>query len=294
MDTFLRNSPPAPREAIERQIIMVCGKGGVGKSVITEAIALRLAAKGHRTLWIEIENPTRPTGEPILIEQRLWRLNTESMLAFEEYMALKIRIPTLAKLFTKNQLIRTLAKASPGIHELVLLGKIWHERENYDRIVVDMPSTGYSLAMFESTRNFSQLFAGPLQKDAEAMLQTFGDPTRCGLLIIALPEEMPLRESLELDSEMIKIFPENRAAFIVNKRFPIILRPEDLEVTPDSWPSPYADSLLDYIHKRAVIEHHNLRIWRDQDLGYAELPFLAKESGITRAIADEMARMGFC
>ena len=64
---------------------------------------------------------------------------------------------------------------------MVLLGKIWFERGHYQHIVVDMPSTGYGLAMFQSTDNFVKLFrAGPLYQDAVAMMKTFGDSTQTG------------------------------------------------------------------------------------------------------------------
>lgn len=261
---------------LKRNLIFVSGKGGVGKTVVSQAIASALATPGKRVLWVAFEDPTRPAGELVQIRPGLWHFNCEATQAFEEYAGMKIGIAALTRIFLQNKLMRYLAKAAPGIHELVLLGKVWHDRTQYDHVVVDMPSTGYGLAMFQSTENFARLFkSGPLYRDAEDMLATFRDPLQTGLVIVGLPEEMPLQEAVELKDLLAGIFPKNPPAFFANRRFPRVTTPEEEAASdPDQWPTPFAVSAADYARKRSLLEKANLRIWEDQNIPYWEIDYI--------------------
>jgi anion-transporting ArsA/GET3 family ATPase len=272
-----------------RPLVFVHGKGGVGKTCISQALALEFARSGKRTLWVEFENPSRPMGELHRQEVHLgglWHLNAESMKAFDEYAALKIGklggLPGLTKLFLQNKLIQYLAKAAPGIHELVLLGKVWYERTRYDHVVIDMPSTGYSLAMFQSTLNFAKLFrGGPLNRDAEAMLATVGNPEETSHLIVGIPEEMPLREALELDQYMKGFFPNNPSAFVLNKRFPKLRAVEETESA-----APFSNTTLEYAERRSSLEARNLRLWSDAGVAFSEIPLFAPGEKVAERIAS--------
>jgi hypothetical protein len=312
---------------VRRNLVFVHGKGGVGKSSVAEAIAWALADEGARTLLVEFEDPTREPGELISLGPRIWHLNADASIAFEEYSELKIDKLSfgilsglgglgslghkgMTKLFTQNKLIKYLAKAAPGIHELVLLGKVWHERNNYDHVIVDLPSTGYGLAMFQSTANFAKLFGGgPVSHDAEAMLGTFSDSSQTGNLIIALPEEMPLREAIDLNGYLKDLFPSNPAAFLVNRRFPDGKLPaaeiSNSSNAPNEWSSPYASSAIDYIDRRRKLESHNLKLWTQSGITYGELDFLPPDSlkhsgahkagqmGLTRRLSQQMHQRGY-
>ncbi|MFN7684835.1 MAG: ArsA family ATPase [Oligoflexia bacterium] len=282
-------------EILKRPIVFVSGKGGVGKTSVSQGIARVLSQKGQRTLWVGFEDPTRKPGELTRISRTLHHLNCEAKTAFEEYMGLKLRFPGLAHLFVSNPLIQFLAKAGPGIHELVLLGKLWFEQKNYDRIVADLPSTGYGLAMFQSIDNWARIFqGGPLYKDAREMIQTFSDPKRTGQLIVALPEEMPLRESLELGDYLQKIFPSNPAAYLVNRRFPDLshaAQSSGIDPDPSHWKSPLADSLLDFALKRSALETHNCRIWSNYSIPFESLDWELPGTEIT-GIAEQLSKRG--
>jgi hypothetical protein len=268
--------------ALNRSLIFVHGKGGVGKTALSHAIATRLAEKGQKTLWTTFEDPTRPSGESVQKSEDLWELNCDFTQAFEEYASMKIGIPALTRIFLQNKLMRYMSKAAPGIHELVLLGKVWFERNHYDHVVVDMPSTGYGLAMFQSTENFVKLFhGGPLHKDAEAMLGTFRDPAITAHIIVALPEEMPLRESIELKDYLKSLFPNNPACCFANRLFPGPHTQDsnpskslNTAETPNDWPNPIASSAVDYARKRYLLENYNLRLWRDAEIPFGELGFV--------------------
>ena len=285
---------PTLTEILKRPLIFIEGKGGVGKTTVALAIATALSEQSQRTLLISIEDPLRDPGELKRLNPYLWHLNCEASHAFEEYAAMKIGVPALTRIFMKNKLMRYLSKAAPGIHELVMLGKIWHDRLNYDHVIVDMPSTGYGIAMFQSTINFTRLFkGGPIHRDSEAMLKTFNDPKEVGQLIVALAEEMPLQESIELKDYLLKMFPANMPGFIVNRCFPLPKKPptgKSPDSNPDNWKSPVADSGLDYILKRTLLERFNLKIWDDAHINYDRLNYLPPVDGRFDAVALTLSK----
>jgi anion-transporting ArsA/GET3 family ATPase len=296
------------KQALSRRLIFVSGKGGAGKTCVSQAIARALSrtpagrrSAKKRVLWVTFEDPFRPAGELKEITPQLSELNCEAQTAFEEYATMKIGIPALTRVLVQNSLVRYMAKAAPGIHELVLLGKVWYERNHWDHVVCDMPSTGYGLAMFQSTSNFADLFrGGPIHHDAEAMLDTFRDPKECSQIIVSLPEEMPLRESLELRDFLIRLFPRNQPALLVNRRFPHPPFDSPGPTTEEDL-SPLARSPEEYAVRRAHLEALNLKIWTDLDLSFNELEYIPPSAeaptldripeSIVETLAEELKRL---
>jgi anion-transporting ArsA/GET3 family ATPase len=273
----------------DRKLLFLGGKGGVGKTSVSLALARLHARAGRRTLWVEFENPAHPLGEMQPEGPSLWRLNCEAGTAFEEYIGIKLKLPGLAKIFLQNKVTRYLAKAAPGIHELVLLGKVWFERAHFDRIVVDLPSTGYGVAMFQSTRNFARLFkGGPIHEDAEAMHATFGDPTLAGHVIVSLPEEMPLVESLELRDLLTELFPGNPPELILNRRLPQVS--ESLPA-PVPHADPFPHSALEYARVRNALEAENLAAWKG--LAYLTLPFVPPTGDVASRLSEIIRQEGW-
>jgi anion-transporting ArsA/GET3 family ATPase len=279
---------PALADVLRRRLIFVGGKGGVGKTAVSQAIARSLPGK---VLWVAFDDPTRPPGELVHVGGGLWHLNCEAGRAFAEYVGLKIGVKLLTQIFLRNQVIQYLATAAPGIHELVLLGKVWYERNHWDHVVCDMPSTGYGIAMFSSTGNFERLFGGgPLYRDAQAMDATFSDPKETGHVVVSLPEEMPLQEALELRAFLTGQFPGNAPAMLVNRIMPELAAPEG---TPpiDEEARPYAADLGEFLWRRSALERANIeRSWGTLELEFSRLPFVAPEPGREReSVVEKIA-----
>lgn len=210
---------------LQQKIILVLGKGGVGKSTLSAALSQSLAKAGKKILLVRMKDSDDPqTIKEVM--KNLFEIELTSHECFQEYVALKLKIKSFYTLLLGSKLIQYLEKAAPGVKEIVLLGKIWHERKHYDHVIVDMPSTGHALAMIHTPFNFAELFpGGPIHQDAMEMSQTLADPKQTAFLVVSLPEEMPMQEGMELCLDLATILPLNQPRFIVNRV---------LEITPDT------------------------------------------------------------
>lgn len=284
-----------PEFAATRNLILVTGKGGVGKTAFSQALAFALA-KTKKVLWINFDDPNRKPGERYLLTQKFEAqipperrsqfpfsfplpqvnaYNCEAGSAFEEYIHLKVGKLPLANLFLNSPVIKSLVRASPGIHELVQLGKVWHERKFFDHLVVDLPSSGYAVAMFQSMTNFKNLFrTGPVVRDAEGMLSTFNQPELASLFILTLPEEMPVREGIELRSQLQSLFPGNPSHVVCNR---LLREPKTGSLTPQS-PTSDSSSLVPtsaeaFAQERTALEWEHLQTFERERIPYWTLPF---------------------
>ena len=201
----------------DRRLTIVSGKGGTGKSTIATAMALRAASAGKRTLLCEVNAPQRinsawATGGPFPaeIEQRapnLWVVNLRPEESMREYVMMKLKFERLYKAFFQNRWARYFLKFIPALQELVLLGKIlYHVQEEassggfkYERLIVDAPATGHALSFLKVPQVILDTVPpGILSREAFQMRQLLIDPEITGAVLVALPEEMPVNETLEL------------------------------------------------------------------------------------------------
>jgi len=209
----------ATSDWMNRNLILVGGKGGVGKTMVARAVAQHLASQGKRTLLCHVLQLEDHEQKLVNTAPNLWEVTLRSQECFKEYIVMKLRMKALYTAFLGNKITQYLERAAPGVREMVLLGKVWFERENYDHVVADMPSTGYALTMINTPFNFAELFpGGPIYRDANDMITTFSDPTKTAFVTVSLAEEMPLQESLEMAEVLYKLMPNNPSWLVINRR----------------------------------------------------------------------------
>jgi hypothetical protein len=206
---------------LDRRLVVVTGKGGVGKTTVAAALGLAAARSGRRTLVCEVarqESVTRVFGVPAAgaaetsVGRCLSTFSVDPEAAKEEWLRRQLHSGTLAGLLSSSRIFQYLSAAAPGLAELVTIGKIWElaqlERltagaSPYDVVIVDAPATGRGLALLRAPRTYADITrAGPISRHANAIDAFLTDPGRTAILAVALPEEMPVNETIDLEGRV--------------------------------------------------------------------------------------------
>lgn len=221
---------------LDRRLILVLGKGGVGRSTVAAAIAGQLARAGKRTLLYEANANDRfgpyfgrpPVGaEPSQLLPNLWAVNTTPAAALAEYGLMILRWKSVYEMVFENRVTRAFLRAIPGLDDYSLLGKMWfHTTEEkkgkpvWDTVVFDMPASGHSMSMLRIPSVILETVPeGPLTRDARTVKELLSDPARTSAILVTLAEEMPVNEALELDDKLraLGIVPQR---LVVNQVYP--------------------------------------------------------------------------
>jgi anion-transporting ArsA/GET3 family ATPase len=206
---------PAPiDDLLARRLVILSGKGGVGKSVVGAALALAAVERGKRVLLVEIDAPleaARYLGAPPVgsreteIRPGLFAVNLDPDGIMDEYVRHVVRIEFLARRILESPIYHRFFTAAPGLRELMLLGKIlvieeardgWSRRPRYDLVLVDAPATGHGLSFLKvpiAARAAAPI--GPIGTNARRILNLLRDARRTALVIVTVPEEMAVVEA---------------------------------------------------------------------------------------------------
>ena len=194
---------------LDKRLVIVSGKGGVGKSAVASGLALMGQRHGLRILAVEMEPggglPAHFGTGPLEFRPREVRPGLHAMQmvrsdALLEYLALQLRLPGMGRFGAVARAFDALATAAPAVREIVTIGKIlWEVKEDrWDMVVVDAPPTGQIASYLGAPASISELVAtGRIRHQSEWMADTLADPIRTQLLLVTLPEELPTGETME-------------------------------------------------------------------------------------------------
>ena len=189
---------------LERKLLVVTGKGGVGRTTIASAIGLLAADRGLRTLVVEVSNQDRlpelfglsaqGPGVETELRESLWSLSVDPDRALLEWLqALGGRVS--GRLLASSSTFQYFTAAAPGAKELISMVKIWELTQSkrwhgravgYDLVLLDAPATGHALGMLQSPRTFRAIArVGPIAAQAQQVQALLQDPRRCGYLGVA-------------------------------------------------------------------------------------------------------------
>lgn len=203
------------------KILFVSGKGGVGKSTIAAALALKSARSGAKTLLVELGNRSffsLALGQNFENSPKSWREGLDVALwdgpsCLHEYAVHLIKSEALYRLFFENSVSKALIQVAPGLAELAMLGKITSgpprnvgPKMPYDTLVVDAFASGHFLAMLRAPLGFAEAIRrGPMGEQSRAIIEVLRDSKICQYHFVTLPEELPVQETQELITDFRKI-----------------------------------------------------------------------------------------
>ena len=197
---------------------MVTGKGGVGKTTVAGALGLVAARRGQRTIVAEVarrDDVSRALGGEGMQEEELapglHHLSIDPERAMELYLT--DQLPSaLADLLASSRTFTYMAAATPGMRELLTVGKVWELAQEdrrapgarpYDLVVLDAPATGHGVAILSAPRTFARTArVGRIARQGRTIDAMVTDPARTGVIAVARPEEMPVTETLSLQDAL--------------------------------------------------------------------------------------------
>ncbi len=222
---------------LDNRLILVTGKGGVGRSTVAAAIASATAKRGRRTLLFQANANDRfgaffgrqPVGPQITpLAPNLHAINTSPADALEEYGLMVLRFKRVYKMIFENRVSRYFLRAIPGLDDYSILGKAWYHttettrgRPTWDTLVFDMPASGHCLSMLRIPKVILETVPeGPLTRDAGKILQLLRDPARTTVIAVTLAEEMPTNEASELRASLDRELGISVQHLIINQVYP--------------------------------------------------------------------------
>jgi anion-transporting ArsA/GET3 family ATPase len=230
---------PIPPALLDKRLVFVTGKGGVGKSTVSAALGLAAARAGRRTIVVELAHQDRLARalgvddshfREAAVHDGLYTISLDPQHALEEYLRIQLRVKPLADLLFSSRMFQYLAVATPGLAEMVTMGKVWElaqrrrkvrDAEPYDLVIVDAPATGHGVGIMRTPKTFADIArVGPVAQQGRAIHQTVVDSDHTGVLAVALPEEMPVNETVMLRDELRGALGMGIDRVVVNALYP--------------------------------------------------------------------------
>ena len=237
--------PGPPRlidELLDRRVLILTGKGGVGKSTTSAALALIAANRGKRVLVIEVDakgnvpdffDTHRVGFKYRRLHKNVWGLSMQPKDSMQEYLSLMLHVPGFS-LKPMQGFIEYTSNAIPGLKEILVTGKVYYEERatdagepRWDLVVVDGAPTGHVVSQLGAARHLATLVKnGPIHDQAVRIADLLADQARTAVVLVTITEEMPVSETIDLAHRFAAETDIKPAALLVNQMQP--------EVVPES------------------------------------------------------------
>lgn len=224
---------------LDRKLLFVTGKGGVGKSTVAAALGLLAAEAGKKTLVCEVDAKGTLAGfyecgdtafDARELQPNLWAMSMNTEESLKEYLSLQLRIPLVARIGPLARTFDFIANAAPGVKEILTVGKVtWEVKEaNYDLVIVDSVASGHIVGQLTAPVGINELVqVGVVRNQTQWMLDILEDPKQTGVVIVSAPEEMPTTETIELVERLGAETHVDLAAIVVNRVLPELFTARD-------------------------------------------------------------------
>jgi len=278
----------------ERQLIVVTGKGGVGKTTLAAAVARRVAAAGRKVLLLEIDPReslhqllgTDPSsGAIVKVTSRLSAQNLQARAVIEGLVREKIPIGLVARKVIANPVFQHFADGAPGLKEMAVLGYALrtvegHYRHKADCVVLDAPATGHGASMLAAPLLLADsIGGGQLGAMARDLAEFIADPERTGVVLAALAEEMPVQEAIELIALLEQRIGRPPELVIANALYPPYVEETRTSRGGGTGASNNGAVRELWRERRAVNERELARLRQHWDGPLAEIPLFPLDRG---------------
>lgn len=231
-------------ELLTRRLIFLMGKGGVGKTTLSIALAMTAELQGKRVLLTEVGDSrgigryfdTQPDIHPKKVSSAIWIARVDPKDELTAYLHFHMKSGFIANRITQSRLFDYLLAATPGLKEIMTLARIWRweKAKNksgspvYDTIIVDAPATGHGLSLLRLPKMLVEMIrVGPIAAQVNAVQQLLLDPERTALTLVTLPEELPVNETLEMIDIAQDVVGISVQAVFINGVYPVFITPEE-------------------------------------------------------------------
>jgi anion-transporting ArsA/GET3 family ATPase len=298
-------------DLLARRLLVLSGKGGVGKSLMGTALAVAAQRRGKRVLLVEVDTPAVAEASRFLgaapgdgtereLRPGLLTVNLDPPRVMDDYVRHVVRAEFLARRVLNSPIYHRFFAAAPGLRELMVLGRVmtfeearagWGRKPRYDLIVLDAPATGHGLAFLKIPQAAADIApVGPVGANARRVLALLRDPERTALVLVAVPEEMAVVEAVEFHRLAVEQVGMAARAVLLNecheRRFSKSQEAEVLRLTAENASGRLAggvdlESALDaarrLIRRERMTRFYQRRLRTSLDLPLVSLPFLFEE-----------------
>jgi anion-transporting ArsA/GET3 family ATPase len=302
---------------LDKRLVVVMGKGGVGRTTVATALGLAATRAGKRVMVAEVAQQERLSrafrregvgySETELAEN-FYAMSVDPQRALDEYLGQQIPGP-LSGALLHNRIFEYFVAAAPGVRELTTIGKVWELAQldrkygsgsRYDLVILDAPASGNGLAMLRAPRTFGEIArVGPIRRRADGIHEFLRDPERTGVVSVALPQEMPVNETIEFREKLEGEMGMRTDAVVVNQLLPDRFSGEDCErieaINGSHGSDEVASALLAALseHRRAKSQRAQLRRLKKAVGDVVTLPFIWEPElalDDLNGLADELER----
>ncbi len=298
-------------DLFEKRLLIVTGKGGVGKSVVAASLAHLASRRGKNVLLVEMDTEdrlgdlfeTEKIGDRIApVRDNVSGIDLSPRTVLEDFFRSHVRIKAVYGPILDSRLFNYFFEAAPALRELVCLGKVyrlvedrswWTSRPRWDLVVFDAPATGHGVGLLNVPESASQILLGGLRTSALKIRDLFRDPTQTAISIVTLPEEMPVNEA-ELLHRQLRGHGMPVTHLFLNQAFPERLSDQEaseLETLDPAELGPAAQAafgdaraqagLREAVRfereRAAMTSHYRAQIRARIDLPVVEIPFIFAE-----------------